>query len=457
MNKQSNKKFKAPARRRIKESKRRMTLQSPESVEDSRPKKRKRAKNETPRKRTRVSDVARPSTSCQDQIKTVMRTKRKITKEGHSLPAKKKKGLPEHILTTESSSSTVDITTESSSSRLVINSTETRHISERNLKRKDEDLKEPPRRKKMKKMEAEKERVDSQKAEFYKKYIELYKLGEGGFGSVYAGYREKDKLPVAIKHILKHNVVLKHKVSEQHHLGLVLLPTGFPEAFCVFPVFGMFQDENDSELALEVVIMLKLRTAIVGQPSILFLLDWYDLDQELILVMERPIPAEDLSQYLTDHRGSLKEKEAKIILKQLVEATVHLEYANIFHRDIKVDNILIQSRSEGPRVYLIDFGLSCFDDKKQHQLFCGVPETMPHDWFIHNCYIAGPTTVWQLGVVLFEILHKKLFKTTSFLSNKLKISKRLSKNCQDFLTKCLMVDVEERPTLEELLHHPWFS
>ncbi|MEQ2282945.1 hypothetical protein AMECASPLE_006067 [Ameca splendens] len=58
----------------------------------------------------------------------------------------------------------------------------------------------------------------------------------------------------------------------------------------------------------------------------------------------------------------------------------------------------------------------------------GVPDTMPHDWFIHNCYIAGPTTVWQLGVVLFEILHKKLFKTTSFLSNKLKISKRLSKS-----------------------------
>ncbi|MEQ2201100.1 hypothetical protein XENOCAPTIV_007558 [Xenoophorus captivus] len=427
MNKQSNKKFDAPAHRRIKESKRSMTPQSPESVEDCRPKKRKRAENETPRKRTRVSDVARPSISCQDQIKTVMRTKRKITKGGgHSLPAKKK-GLPEHILTTESSSSTVDITTESSSSRLVINSTETRNISERNLNRKAEDLKEPPRRKKMKKMEAEKERVDCQRAEFYKKYIELHKLGEGGFGSVYAGYREKDKLPVAIKHILKNNVVLKHR------------------------------DEKDSELALEVVIMLKLRTAIVGQPSILFLLDWYDLDQELILVMERPIPAEDLSQYLTDHRGSLKEKEAKIILKQLVEATVHLEYANIFHRDIKVDNILIQTGSEGPRVYLIDFGLSCFDDKKQHQLFCGVPDTMPQDWFIHNCYIAGPTTVWQLGVVLFEILHKKLFKTTSFLSNKLKISKRLSKNCQDFLTKCLMVDFEERPTLEELLHHPWFS
>ncbi|MEQ2282946.1 hypothetical protein AMECASPLE_006068 [Ameca splendens] len=89
-----------------------MTPQSPESVEDCRPKKWKRAENETPRKRTRVSDVARPSISCQDQIKTVMRTKRKITKgEGHSLPAKKKKGLPEHILTTQSSSSTVDITT----------------------------------------------------------------------------------------------------------------------------------------------------------------------------------------------------------------------------------------------------------------------------------------------------------------------------------------------------------
>lgn len=32
----------------------------------------------------------------------------------------------------------------------------------------------------------------------------------------------------------------------------------------------------------------------------------------------------------------------------------------IFHRDIKMENILIESGSNVPRVRLIDFGLGCF-------------------------------------------------------------------------------------------------
>ncbi|MED6237604.1 hypothetical protein ATANTOWER_029040, partial [Ataeniobius toweri] len=88
--------------------------------------------------------------------------------------------------------------------------------------------------------------------------------------------------PVAIKHIPKKKVVLKHK------------------------------DENGRQLALEVAIMLKLRavtTSSVEQSSTVVLLDWYDLDQELILVMERPMSAESLFDHLKDHKGPLKQKE----------------------------------------------------------------------------------------------------------------------------------------------------
>ncbi|MEQ2191565.1 hypothetical protein XENOCAPTIV_030408, partial [Xenoophorus captivus] len=116
---------------------------------------------------------------------------------------------------------------------------------------------------------------------FQEKYIELHQLAEGNFGSVYAGYRVKDKLPVAIKHVQKHNMLLKH------------------------------EDENGREMALELAVMLKLRT--MGQSGMVFLLDWYNLDQELILVMERPMPSDDLSCYIMDHGGSLKMKEAKVI------------------------------------------------------------------------------------------------------------------------------------------------
>uniref|UniRef100_A0A3B5QD36 non-specific serine/threonine protein kinase n=1 Tax=Xiphophorus maculatus TaxID=8083 RepID=A0A3B5QD36_XIPMA len=246
--------------------------------------------------------------------------------------------------------------------------------------------------------------------EFQEKYVELHQLGDGGFGSV-------------------------HSDSD----GGVLM------------FAGMFQDENGRELAMEAVIMLKLRTATMPQLAMVSLLDWYDLDQELILVMERPMFAEDLLVYLKECGGCLNEKEAKVSL----EAALYLQNVNIFHRDIKVENTLIETTAEGLQVYLIDFGLSCFDDRRKHELLCGTPEHLPLDWFMHNNYCAEPTTVWQLGVVLFEVVHM--------------ISQHQKKICSvsfcfvplprfiDVLTKCLMVDPVDRPTLEQLLGHPWFS
>uniref|UniRef100_A0A3B5QVL9 non-specific serine/threonine protein kinase n=1 Tax=Xiphophorus maculatus TaxID=8083 RepID=A0A3B5QVL9_XIPMA len=112
-------------------------------------------------------------------------------------------------------------------------------------------------------------------AKFQKKYTELHLLGEGGFGSVFAGYRQKDKLPVAIKHIPKENVFLKHKVSEQHHLRLTLRLCWIPDALW----------KHKSPLAM------------------VSLLDWYELEEELLLVMERPMPSEDLFVYLDEHEG----------------------------------------------------------------------------------------------------------------------------------------------------------
>ncbi|XP_027860630.1 serine/threonine-protein kinase pim-1-like [Xiphophorus couchianus] len=406
MVKERKRKGKTPALRRQRDNNSWMTPPIIESVQECRPKKRKRVQDKTPRKRIKVSATIRAATTCQDHIK------RKMTEEveGCSTPTKKKKELLQQVQTKETSSS-MDISSGD--------------IRKQNLKRKADDFEEPPTKKKSKK-----EQVTSQRAKFQKKYTELHLLGEGGFGSVFAGYRQKDKLPVAIKHIPKENVFLKHK------------------------------DENGRKMAMEVAIMLKLSnltTSSSGQLAMVSLLDWYELEEELLLVMERPMPSEDLFVYLDEHEGCLNEEEAKIILKQLVEATIQLQDANIFHRDIKVENVLIKSSSEGPQAYLIDFGLSCFDRGRKFELLRGTRDHVPPEFYRLKKYTAGPTTVWQLGVLLFEILHNKMFKTISFLTNKLKINKRLSKNCQNLMTKCLKEHPKERPTLEELLSHPWFS
>uniref|UniRef100_A0A3B4FSC9 non-specific serine/threonine protein kinase n=1 Tax=Pundamilia nyererei TaxID=303518 RepID=A0A3B4FSC9_9CICH len=201
----------------------------------------------------------------------------------------------------------------------------------------------------------------------------------------------------------------------------------------------VIQAEDRKCLSVEVAIMLELQDGKTGQllnSTSVSLLDWYNLQEEQILVLERPIPAQDLLQFI-DVNGALA-----------------FEDKNIFHRDIKVENVLIETGSDVPRVWLIDFGLSCF---VSFLYFAGTVAHAPPEWYSCCSYSAGPTTVWQLGVLLYESLHRKQFETQEFIRHKLKISKRLSKNCRHFLRTCLNKVPEQRPTLKVICSLPFFQ
>ncbi|XP_047437214.1 serine/threonine-protein kinase pim-2-like [Mugil cephalus] len=270
--------------------------------------------------------------------------------------------------------------------------------------------------------------ADPVAAEFEAKYEQQEPLGKGGCGCVFAGFRRADNLPVAIKHIAKDKVYCKQV------------------------------DKNGRQLSSEVAVMLKLAAGRRSSvPAVVSMLDWYDLDDELILVLERPVPSHDLFRHIEVNGGSLQEEEAKVILRQLVIAAKDLQGKCIFHRDIKIENILIETGSDVPQVRIIDFGLSCFTKQRSfYRTFYGTSEHTPPEWFSRSSYTAGPTTVWQLGVVMFEMLHRNQpFETRTFLKKKTRIRKNLSEDCQDVLTMCLSKDPNQRPTLDQLLRHPW--
>lgn len=63
------------------------------------------------------------------------------------------------------------------------------------------------------------------------------------------------------------------------------------------------------------------RQNLVGQSAAVTLLDWYDLDQEILLVMERPVPSMDLLDYVNSF-DSLTEDQAKVL--KLVGACFHI-------------------------------------------------------------------------------------------------------------------------------------
>lgn len=58
------------------------------------------------------------------------------------------------------------------------------------------------------------------------------------------------------------------------------------------------------------------------------------------LVMEL-LNGGDLSNYVRERGGYLKEQEARLIIKQIVEGLTAFKQANVMHRDLKLPNIMV--------------------------------------------------------------------------------------------------------------------
>ncbi|KAM4620542.1 hormonally up-regulated neu tumor-associated kinase homolog A [Polymixia lowei] len=204
----------------------------------------------------------------------------------------------------------------------------------------------------------------------------------------------------------------------------------------------------------------------IRHPNITQLLDILETENSYYLVMEL-CPGGNLMNRIYDKKR-LDERETQKYVRQLVMAVEHLHRAGVVHRDLKIENLLLD---EQDNIKLIDFGLSnCagilgYSDPFSTQ--CGSPAYAAPELLSRKKY--GPKVdVWSIGVNMYAMLTGTLPFTVEPFSLRALHQKMVDKEMNPLppslstaaiclLKKLLEPDPAKRPNIHQVMADSWLQ
>jgi len=190
----------------------------------------------------------------------------------------------------------------------------------------------------------------------------------------------------------------------------------------------------------------------LDHPNIVKLFQVIETEKTLYLVMEYASGGE-VFDYLVLH-GRMKEKEARAKFRQIVSAVQYCHQKKIIHRDLKAENLLLDSEMN---IKIADFGFSNeFIPGNKLDTFCGSPPYAAPELFQGKKYDGPEVDVWSLGVILYTLVSGSLpFDGSTLrelrervLRGKYRIPFYMSTDCENLLKKFLVLNPARRASLE---------
>uniref|UniRef100_A0A8C1AG76 non-specific serine/threonine protein kinase n=1 Tax=Cyprinus carpio carpio TaxID=630221 RepID=A0A8C1AG76_CYPCA len=189
---------------------------------------------------------------------------------------------------------------------------------------------------------------------------------------------------------------------------------------------------------------------------IIKILDWQDDPDHYVMVLERPMPSMSMFNFMK-LRQRLDEKIARHVMLQVIHAANICCERGVFHRDIKLENLLVNP--DTLEVKLIDFGCGTFMKDSAYMAFNGTEMFCPPEFDVDGRYHAKPATVWSLGFLLFVMLYGYYPDDRDLhrISEKDWSEPDLSQEYCRMIYDCLQPDPQRRLILEEMQLHDWFT
>lgn len=166
---------------------------------------------------------------------------------------------------------------------------------------------------------------------------------------------------------------------------------------------------------------------------------------------------------LLERKGKVNESKARSFVQQIVAGLAHCHCLNICHRDIKLENLLMDSDNN---VKICDFGFArVCKDGEFCKTMCGTPAYCAPEVLGNEIYYGAAADIWSLGVVLYCLLVGKLpFEEVNTAALYTKAMKRcyneprhVSTAVKQLLRRMLDPNPVTRITIDEIQSTAWFK
>lgn len=246
-------------------------------------------------------------------------------------------------------------------------------------------------------------------------------LGKGKFGNVYLAREKKSKFIIALKVMFK-SQLQSHNVEHQ--------------------------------LQREIEIQSHLR-----HPHILRLYGYFHDEARVYLILEYA-PKGELYQHLTKEK-MFDDKQSASYIYQVCDALKYCHSKKVIHRDIKPENILISANG---MLKIADFGWSVHAPSSRRATMCGTMDYLPPE-MLENSVYDEKVDLWAIGILIYEFLvGRPPFEANSTSATyerirrvDLRFPAHVSDDAKDLISRLLRKDPKQRPTIEEVMVHPWVT